>query len=101
MIRQLLNGTTIYSSDLPGQNLTTAGGESLLFTVNGTGQYVTDSATNKTARIIQPDVLLANGVLHVIDRVFLDTDTDPSAASAACVFTFEICCALLNLIFFW
>jgi len=77
----LLNGTTVYSPQL--SNLTTAAGESLGFSVNSTGRYVTDSATNTTARIIQPDVLLPNGVIHVIDRIFLDTNIDASAASSA------------------
>ncbi|THH26849.1 hypothetical protein EUX98_g7337 [Antrodiella citrinella] len=76
-----LNGTTVYSTQF--SNLTTAAGEKLGFTFNSTGQYVTDSATNTTARIVQPDVLLPNGVIHVIDRVFLDTNADASAASSA------------------
>jgi len=77
----LLNGTTVYSPQL--SKLTTAAGETLDFSVNSTGRYVTDSATNTTAQIIQPDVLLLNGVIHVIDRMFLDTNTDAKAASSA------------------
>ncbi|KAI1785569.1 FAS1 domain-containing protein [Ganoderma leucocontextum] len=53
----------------------------LSFTLNATGHYV--SAGGATARIVQPDVLLANGVLHVIDAVLLNTASDAAAASSA------------------
>ncbi|KAI0369994.1 FAS1 domain-containing protein [Pilatotrama ljubarskyi] len=77
----LINGSTVYSPELAGQNLTSAAGEPLSFVLNGTGHFVTSG--NVTAQIIQPDVLLPNGVIHVIDRVLLNTESDASAASSA------------------
>lgn len=78
----MINGTTLYSPLLAGsQNYTSAGGEGLSFNLNETGQYVT--LGNTTAQIVQPDVLLPNGVVHIIDRVLFDTDSNPSAASSA------------------
>ena len=78
---QLVNGSTVYSPLLTSQNLTSAAGEPLTFSLNATGRYVTSG--NATALIVQPDVLLPNGVIHVIDRVLVNTQADPSAASSA------------------
>ncbi|KAI0641205.1 FAS1 domain-containing protein [Trametes meyenii] len=77
----IINGSTIYSPELAGQNHTSAAGEPLNFILNATGHYVTSG--NVTAQIVQPDVLLPNGVIHVIDRVLVNTDTDSGAASSA------------------
>ncbi|RDX40108.1 FAS1 domain-containing protein [Lentinus brumalis] len=77
----LINGSTVYSPLLSSANLTSAAGEPLSFVLNATGHYVTSG--NVTAQIIQPDVLLPNGVIHVIDRVLVNTDSDVSAASSA------------------
>ncbi|OCH85619.1 FAS1 domain-containing protein [Obba rivulosa] len=77
----LINDTTVYSPQLVGQNFTSAGGEPLTFSINATGQYVTSG--NTTALITQPDVLLSNGVLHVIDRVLINTGFNSGAASSA------------------
>ena len=76
-----MNGTTAYSPALLGGNLTTAAGEPLAFALNATGQYV--SSGSVTARITQPDVLLPNGVVHVVDRVLLNLESNPAAASSA------------------
>ncbi|GBE78639.1 FAS1 domain-containing protein [Sparassis latifolia] len=81
LLNHVINGTSVYSSELVGMNYTSAAGEPLLFMMNTTGQYVTSG--NVTAKIIQPDVLLSNGVIHVIDRVFLNEKSDMSAASSA------------------
>ncbi|KAJ8495153.1 hypothetical protein ONZ51_g1853 [Trametes cubensis] len=77
----IINGTTVYSPLLSSQNYTSAAGEPLHFILNGTGHYVTSG--NVTAQIIQPDVLLPNGVIHVIDRVLVNTESDSGAASSA------------------
>ncbi|KAH9891319.1 FAS1 domain-containing protein [Cubamyces lactineus] len=77
----IINGTTVYSPLLSSQNYTSAAGEPLSFILNGTGHYVTSG--NVTAQIIQPDVLLPNGVIHVIDRVLVNTQSDSGAASSA------------------
>ncbi|GJE96804.1 fasciclin domain-containing protein [Phanerochaete sordida] len=82
LFNHVINATSLYTPLLAGsQNFTTAGGEALSFKLNATGQYVT--LGNITAMIVQPDVLLPNGVVHIIDRVLLDTDSDPSSASSA------------------
>ncbi len=80
---QLINGSTVYSPLLAGKdaNRTSAAGEPLSFVLNATGHYV--SSGGATARIVQPDVLLANGVVHVIDGVLLNTASDAAAASSA------------------
>ena len=36
-----------------------------------------------SARIVKTDVLVNNGVVHVIDRVLVNTDVDAAKASAA------------------
>ena len=78
----MINGTTLYSPLLAGsQNFTTAAGETLSGKLNGTGQYIT--LGNMTAMIVQPDVLLPNGVVHVVDAVLVNTATDAAAASSA------------------
>lgn len=80
----MINGTSVYSPLLAGsQKYTTSAGETMSFSINATGQYVT--LGNVTALIVQPDVLLPNGVVHIIDRVLVDTDSNPSAASSAYV----------------
>ena len=71
----------MYSPLLSGSNssATSAAGEPLSFALNATGHYVTSG--NVTARIVQPDVLLPNGVIHVVDRVLVNTQSDAGAAS--------------------
>ncbi|KAI0073798.1 Fasciclin-domain-containing protein [Panus rudis PR-1116 ss-1] len=81
LYNHIINGTTLYSPLLAGQNYTSTAGEGLSFSINSTGQYVTSG--NVTARIVQPDVLLPNGVIHVIDRVLLNTESNSGAASSA------------------
>ncbi|CCL99966.1 uncharacterized protein FIBRA_01991 [Fibroporia radiculosa] len=77
----LINGTSAYSPELVGTNFTSASGEVFSSSINSTGQYVTSGG--QTALIVQPDVLLSNGVVHVIDRVLLNTNEDAGAASSA------------------
>ena len=79
----MINATTVYSPSLIGQNFTSAGGQTLSVHINATGEYVTSG--NVTALITQPDVLLTNGVLHVIDRVLLNTAFNENAATSAYV----------------
>lgn len=59
-----------------------AAGQELALTRNETGHYV--SSGGETARIIRADVPLANGIMHVIDRVLMNTNgTAPTLAPAA------------------
>ncbi|KAH9836808.1 FAS1 domain-containing protein [Rhodofomes roseus] len=81
LANHIINGTSVYSPELVGQDYTSAAGEQFSFSINSTGQYVKMGSV--TARIIQPDVLLSNGVAHIIDQVLLNTEEDTSAASSA------------------
>ncbi|KAF8898020.1 FAS1 domain-containing protein [Gymnopilus junonius] len=79
----IVNGSSLYSPLLSnGSNATSAAGEPLQFTRNDTGLYVSGS-NGVSARIVRPDVLLDNGVGHIIDAVLIDTDSNPSAATEA------------------
>jgi uncharacterized surface protein with fasciclin (FAS1) repeats len=78
---RVINGTTVYSSGLSSNPITTAAGEPVSFTANSTGTFVTSG--NVTARIVQPDVLISNGVVHIIDRILLNTEVNEAAASSA------------------
>jgi len=77
----IINGTVVYSRDLTAANYTSAGGQPFTFMSNSTGAYV--MSANSTARIIRSDVILSNGVVHVIDGVLVNAASNPSAASSA------------------
>ena len=51
--------------------LTTASGETLVITMNGVRNIVVPDAKGGTASISTYDVLQSNGVIHVVDKVFL------------------------------
>lgn len=76
----VVNGTTIYSTQLP-LNTTSASGEPLITSTNSSGAFV--SSGSSTAKIIQPDILISNGVLHIIDNVLFNTAVNETAASSA------------------
>ncbi|KJA17642.1 hypothetical protein HYPSUDRAFT_70515 [Hypholoma sublateritium FD-334 SS-4] len=78
-----INGTTLYSTQF--DNSTTAvsaAGEPLHFITNATGIFVA-GANNSIAQIIRPDVLIDNGVAHIIDQVIFASESDPSQAASA------------------
>ncbi|EJD02748.1 Fasciclin-domain-containing protein [Fomitiporia mediterranea MF3/22] len=80
----VINGTSVYSGNLIGlgsSNETTAAGEGLRGNFNSSGGFVT--VGNSTGKITTPDVILWNGVMHIIDTVLFDEDSDASAASSA------------------
>lgn len=52
-----------------------------MFTTNDTGAYVMSG--NASARIIMSDVVIQNGVVHVIDGVLVNAASDPQAAESA------------------
>ncbi|KAJ3548367.1 hypothetical protein NM688_g5308 [Phlebia brevispora] len=82
LFNHFINGTTLYSPLLTGtQNYTSQGGENFTFSINGTGQWVTQG--NITALILQSDILLKNGVVHIIDDVFFDLNNNGTAADEA------------------
>jgi uncharacterized surface protein with fasciclin (FAS1) repeats len=57
----VVQGTVGYSSDLSNTTLETVEGSDVTITVNDDGVFV------NSAKVIIPDVLVANGVVHVID----------------------------------
>lgn len=59
----VVSGTLLYSTDLKdGMNLTTLQGTNLTISVDGDGSKFVNGA-----KILEPDFLVANGVLHTID----------------------------------
>jgi len=52
-----------------------------MFVANDTGAFVMSG--NSTARIIQSDIVIANGVVHVIDGVLLNQGSNTEAAASA------------------
>ncbi|KAF4609936.1 hypothetical protein D9613_010262 [Agrocybe pediades] len=82
IMNHYINGTSLYSTQMTNDtNATTAAGEPLTFSRNDTGLFV--SSGNSTAQITRPDVLLNNGVAHVISGVLLVQGRDEEAASSA------------------
>lgn len=78
----VLNGTTVYSPSISSSsNVTSALGEAVSFSTNSSGTYVTSG--NSTAKIVKSDVLVKNGVVHIIDGVLANTASDTAAASSA------------------
>ncbi|KAF6755716.1 hypothetical protein DFP72DRAFT_313679 [Ephemerocybe angulata] len=88
-----VNGSTIYSPTLTSlavnassgssnQTIISAGGEPFTFSFNDTGLYV-NNGNGSSVRIIRPDVLVENGVIHLIDNILFNTGSAPSAASSA------------------
>lgn len=58
-----MKGTIAYSSTLRnGESLKTLTGESVKISISGENVFVND------AKVLIPDILVANGVVHVIDR---------------------------------
>ncbi|EPQ28138.1 uncharacterized protein PFL1_04465 [Pseudozyma flocculosa PF-1] len=75
-------GSVVYSTaikDVP--SATSGSGQELKFMANDTGAYVMSG--NVTAKIVRTDYVAANGVVHVIDNVLLNTMNNPAAASSA------------------
>nr|OQO17983.1 hypothetical protein B0A51_12025 [Rachicladosporium sp. CCFEE 5018] len=65
----VINGTVAYSSTLTNGSVPALGGGNLTITVTDGEVFVNQ------ARVINADILLANGVLHVIDSVLKINDT--------------------------
>ncbi|KAL0579085.1 hypothetical protein V5O48_002927 [Marasmius crinis-equi] len=76
----IINGSTLYSTTLA--NATSASGEPLTFITNSTGTFVS-SGNVATAQIVATNVLTKNGVLHIINGVLANTQSDDAAASSA------------------
>lgn len=71
----------MYSTTLASANYTSAGGQPFTFTTNSTGAFVTSGTT--TAQIVAADIPIANGVVHIIDRVLANPTANTAAAESA------------------
>lgn len=87
MANHLINGTILYSSQLPSStnqtaiNATSASGQTLTFTNRDGTLFV--SSGNVSAKIVRSDALLDNGVIHLIDTVLFKTKLNQTAANDA------------------
>lgn len=91
----VVQGTVGYSTALSNTSLTTLNGEDVEITITDDGAVFVNSA-----RVINADILIANGVIHIIDEVLNPANADarpgnaltPSAASLATAvpFTFGV-----------
>lgn len=77
----VINGTAASAFSLNKGNYTSAGGEPFTFSANTSGAYVTSG--NTTARILAIDIPIANGMVHIIDRVLDNTNSNTAAAQSA------------------
>ncbi|KAM0718758.1 hypothetical protein Q7P37_005829 [Cladosporium fusiforme] len=74
----VIQGTVGYSTSLSNTSLTTLAGEDIRITISAEGAVFVNNA-----RVINSDVLIENGVLHVIDEVLnpANADAEPSENS--------------------
>ncbi|KAF2191332.1 FAS1 domain-containing protein [Zopfia rhizophila CBS 207.26] len=75
----VINGTVAYSSDLEnGSSVETVNGANSTITIDANGTVFVDSA-----KVVTPNVLIANGVVHIIDK----RSPEPSAKPGVPGFT--------------
>jgi uncharacterized surface protein with fasciclin (FAS1) repeats len=79
----------VYSPDIQNAtasgspaNFTSAAGEPIIVSSNETGLFV-QNQNGSIAQIVRPDVLISNGVFHIIDNVLVETNSNPAQASSA------------------
>ncbi|KAM0722149.1 hypothetical protein Q7P37_001590 [Cladosporium fusiforme] len=68
----VLNGTVAYSSTLANGSVPTLGGDNITITILDGEVFV------NRARVINADILLSNGVLHILDSVLSSNDSSPA-----------------------
>ncbi|QRV90085.1 homoaconitate hydratase [Ceratobasidium sp. AG-Ba] len=81
LANHVINGTSVYSTGLTSQSFASAGGQSFSFSSNSSGTYVTSGSSS--ARITRADIPVRNGVIHLIDNVLANTQSNPEAAASA------------------
>ncbi|KAI2470772.1 FAS1 domain-containing protein [Annulohypoxylon bovei var. microspora] len=81
----VINGSINYSADLKNSTVMAVNGEKITITVNNGTIYA------NSAKVTVPDILLSNGVVHVIDQVLNPNNTsaapDTTATSATAAFS--------------
>ncbi|KAF6753283.1 hypothetical protein DFP72DRAFT_1003275 [Ephemerocybe angulata] len=70
------------SNSTSGGQLFSAAGEPFSFSQNSTGLFVSNG-NGTSAQVIRPDILVQNGVIHLIDRFLFNEQSNPAAASSA------------------
>lgn len=85
LANHVLNSTVVYSTQLGDDEgisaATTASGQQLTFEEREDSVFVRSGDTE--ARIVRSDILTDNGVIHLIDTVLFNTQTNTEAASSA------------------
>lgn len=81
LLNHVINGTVAYSTNLGSGNYTSAAGEPFTFMSNSSGTYV--MSANSTAKVIKSDIIVQNGVVHVIDGILVNTMSNAAAAASA------------------
>ena len=81
LANHVINGTAVYSNLLSAGNYTSAAGEPFTFMSNSSGTFVMSGSAS--ARIVQSDIIINNGVVHVIDAVLANTQANQGAAESA------------------
>lgn len=84
----IINGSTLYTPNFISMGISStdsisSSGESLGFSTNLSGTYV--HSYKSTARIVQPDIILQNGVVYVVDTVLWNEMAAPGPANSAFV----------------
>jgi uncharacterized surface protein with fasciclin (FAS1) repeats len=81
----VINGTVAYSTSLMNMSVPTLGGENVTISI------INDEVFVNSAKVTVPNVLVANGVVHVIDAVLNPSNTtampNPSESTAAPAFS--------------
>ncbi|KAK0624040.1 FAS1 domain-containing protein [Immersiella caudata] len=74
----VIDGTVVYSSNIVnGTKVQTLQGSDLTITIRDGGVYVND------AKVVKPDVLVKNGVVHVIDGILIPDNLSSATPSAS------------------
>ncbi|WVQ80263.1 hypothetical protein IAT38_002368 [Cryptococcus sp. DSM 104549] len=76
LFNHIINGTAVYSPKLKTGNVyETAAGQPLMF-MNSGGGYGFVQVGRYRARFVRTDINVSNGVVHLIDTVFVEPDGD-------------------------
>jgi uncharacterized surface protein with fasciclin (FAS1) repeats len=72
----VINGSVLYSSDLSNGTEKALGGDDVEITISDDGDVFVNAA-----RVVVSDILIANGVVHVIDKQVLSSYPSPAPLS--------------------